>query len=279
MNDASLGSEVKVTVVIPVFNMAEYVDESIHSALNAGLESIEVIVIDDGSTDDTKSVVEAYTNQSSSHYDGRVRYEYQENRGKSAAVNRGLEVAQGSYVAMLDADDRIPASGLSSRFEARFDERGRTCDLVIGGFGVFGPDGSQGSRPAPSIEDPLQLHNRFYLSLRTPFHLNACLLSRSLVEKVGALDESLHRCIDGDYALRVLREVESISTVNEIVYLYRKYRTSSLERVKYRLKTAQYRPPVVWKNYEGWRRWMGIPFGIVMDTGKLMYEIFNSYSV
>lgn len=269
--------EVGVSVVIPVYNMAEYVGESICSALNAGLESVEVIVIDDGSTDGTRSVVEAYTDRSSPRYDERVRYTSQSNRGKSAAVNRGLEAAKGSYVTMLDADDRIPPFGLSSRFEARLSESGDPCDLVIGGFGVFGPDGRQGSRSAPSTKDPRWLHNRFYFSLRTPFHLNACLLSRSLVKKVGALDESLHRCIDGDYALRVLKGAESVNTVDEIVYLYRKHRTSPLERVKYRLKTARYRPKVIWENYEGWRRWVAVPFGLAMDTGKLFYELVNRF--
>ncbi|MCS3626930.1 glycosyltransferase involved in cell wall biosynthesis [Salinibacter ruber] len=277
MKNESSDEGAKVSVVIPVYNMAEYVGESIRSALNAGLESVEVIVIDDGSTDGTRSVVKTYTDQSSPRYDGRVHYEYQANRGKSAAVNRGLETASGSYLAMLDADDRIPPSGLSSRFETRFNECGRPCDLVIGGFGVFGPDGRDGSRAAPSIKDSRRLHDRFYLSLRTPFHLNACLISRSLVNKVGTLDESLHRCIDGDYALRVLREADSVNTADAIVYLYRKHRTSAIERAKYRLKTARYRPKVVWKNYEGWRRWVAIPFGLAMDTGKFFYELVNSY--
>lgn len=277
MNNESPHADAKVSVVIPVYNMAEYVGEAIHSALNAGVDSVEVIVIDDGSKDDTRSVVEAYTSRSSPCYDGRVRYEYQSNRGKSAAVNRGLELTRGSYVTMLDADDRIPSSGLSSRLEARFDRSGRECDLVIGGFGVFGASGRQGSRMVPPTEDPQWLHDRFYLSLRTPFHLNACLLSRSLVEKVGVLDESLHRCIDGDYALRVLKEVENVSNVNETVYLYRKHRTSPLERVRYRVKTARYRPKVVWKNYDGWRRWLAVPFGLAMDTGKLFYEMIRVY--
>jgi len=269
--------EIGISVVIPVYNMAVYVDEAIRSALNAGLESVEVIVVDDGSTDDTRSIVEAYTDRASPRYDERIRYEYQTNRGKSAAVNRGLKMARGSYVAMLDADDRIPPSGLSSRFEARLDEYGSPCDLIIGGFGVLGSDGRQGDRSAPSIKDPRWLHNRFYLSFRTPFHLNACLLSRSLVERVGTLDESLYRCIDGDYALRVLKEADSVNTVDEIVYLYRKHRASPLERARYRLKTARYRPKVVWKNYEGWRRWVAVPFGLAMDTGKLFYELVNRF--
>lgn len=277
MNNESSDSYPKVSVVIPIYNMAEYVGEAIRSALNAGLESVELIVIDDGSTDDTRSVVEAYTDRSSPHYDERVRYEYQTNRGKSAAVNLGLKMARGNHVTMLDADDRIPSSGLSSRYKARFDEHGRVCDLVIGGFGVFGPDGRLGQRSAPSVKDPQRLHNRFYLSLKTPFHLNACLLSHSLVEKVGMLDESLHRCIDGDYALRVLEEVENVNTVDEIVYLYRKYRMSPFERMRYRMKTARYRPKVAWKNYKGWRRWLAVPFGLAMDTGKLFYETVSIY--
>jgi glycosyltransferase involved in cell wall biosynthesis len=269
--------KVEISVIIPVYNMAEYVDEAIRSALNAGVESVEVIVVDDGSTDDTRSVVEAHTDRASPRYDDRVRYEYQTNRGKSAAVNRGLEMARGSYVTMLDADDRIPQSGLSDRFEARVDPYGHECDLIIGGFGVFGPDGRDGSRSVPTTEDPRRLHDRFYLSLRTPFHLNACLLSRSLIEKVGELDESLFRCIDGDYALRMLKEAESVNTVDEIVYRYRKHRTSPLERVKYRLKTARYRPQVVWKNYDGWRRWVAVPFALAMDAGKLVYELISDY--
>lgn len=270
-------SEVSISIVVPVYNMEEYISEAISSVINSELDDLEVIVIDDGSVDGTRKEVKKYTDISSSKHDSRVLYRYQKNCGKSAAVNRGLKIARGKYVAILDADDRIPSSGLSSRFKARFDECGNLCDLVIGGFGVFGPDGRLGQRSAPSLEDSKRLHNRFYLSLRTPFHLNACLLSRSLVKRVGMLDESLHRCVDGDYALRLLKEVESVNTVDEVVYSYRKHRTSPFERMRYRMKTASYRPRVVWKNYRGWRRWLAVPFGLAMDTGKLFYEMFSVY--
>jgi hypothetical protein len=75
----------------------------------------------------------------------------------------------------------------------------------------------------------------------------------------------------------MLKEAESVNTVDEIVYRYRKHRTSPLERVKYRLKTARYRPQVVWKNYDGWRRWVAVPFALAMDAGKLVYELISDY--
>jgi glycosyltransferase involved in cell wall biosynthesis len=257
--------------------MGEYVGACIESILDGHFDAVEVVVVDDGSTDHTENVVKKYMGEGGEKYDPRVVYVYQENAGKSCAVNRGFSVAQGDYLTIVDADDRLPQSSLSARFEANLDENGNRHDLVVGGFGVLGPNGEQGERSAPSTDDPQHLHDRFYLSLKTPFHLNACLFSRELVERTGKLDESLHRCIDGDYALRILKEAKSVNTIDKIVYLYRKHRTSPLERAKYRLKTACYRPRVVWKNYEGWRRWVAVPFGIAMDTGKLFYELVNRF--
>jgi len=267
-----------ISVVIPAYNMAEYIDEAIHSVLNGDFEDLEVIVIDDGSTDATRSVVAKYSDPATSSYDPRVCYEYQTNNGKSAAVNWGLDIACGSYVTMLDADDQLTPESLKSRYEVRFDEEsGELCDLIIGGFEVFDHRRTYGERPSPLFSDPKQLYRRFYLHWKTPFHLNACLISRSLIDKVGGLDETIHRCIDGDYALRLLQEAESIKVVDDIVYRYRKHRSSPLGRIRYRLKTARYRPKVVWKNYDGWRRYAAVPFGFAMDAGKLVYELFDSY--
>ena len=267
-----------VSVIIPSYNMSEYIDESINSVLNGDFNDFEIIVIDDGSNDSTRSVVKKYIDPSSSKFDSRVNYRYQCNSGKSAAVNRGLEIACGAYVVMLDADDQLTPQSLKSRLEvAADDESAEPCDLIIGGFEVFDHRRTYGERPSPFTSDPEQLHNRFYLDWKTPFHLNACLISRSLIDKVGGLDETIHRCIDGDYALRLLHEAESVKVVDDIVYRYRKHRSSPLGRIRYRLKTARYRPNVVWKNYDGWRRYAAVPFGLALDTGKLIYEVFDSY--
>ena len=135
----------------------------------------------------------------------------------------------------------------------------------------------QGTRSAPEREDPQWLHDRFYLRWKTPFHLNACLFSSDLADWVGGLNESLHRCEDGDYALRLLREAETVQVVDDIVYRYRKHRSSWVERVKFRARNAWYRPEVIWKNYTGWRQWVGVPLGLILDTGKLFYELVDNY--
>lgn len=86
-----------VSVVIPSYNHAQFVCEAIDSVLGQTFTDLEVLVVDDGSTDDTRQRVAAYGQ--------RVRYLYQENRGLSAARNAGIREAKGDWVAMLDADD------------------------------------------------------------------------------------------------------------------------------------------------------------------------------
>ena len=86
----------KVSVGIPVYNGERYVEDAIASALNQTYSPLEVIVIDDGSTDRSAAIAKGFPN---------VRYAFQENQGISAARNRGVEMARGEYLAFLDADD------------------------------------------------------------------------------------------------------------------------------------------------------------------------------
>jgi len=86
-----------VSVIIPTFNRARLVTEAVASVLEQGVEQVEVIVIDDGSTDDTRAVLAGY--------DSRLVYAYQPNRGTAAARNHGIAMANGAFVSFLDSDD------------------------------------------------------------------------------------------------------------------------------------------------------------------------------
>jgi len=88
----------RVTVVIPTYNRARFIAEAIKSVLEQTFRDFELIVVDDGSTDDTAAVVSRFT-------DPRLRYVYQTNQERSAARNHGIRLAQGEYVAFLDSDD------------------------------------------------------------------------------------------------------------------------------------------------------------------------------
>jgi glycosyltransferase involved in cell wall biosynthesis len=272
------GYKCKVSVVIPSYNMGGYVDESIRSALNAGIESVEVLVIDDGSSDNTRSIVEAYTDRESSRYDKRVRYEYQTNRGKSSAVNRGLEMSHGKYITILDADDQLTPDSLSLRYSALEECSDAKSGLVIGEFEVFDHEGEiVGHRPLLAETDSESLYRTFYLFHKSPFHLNACLFSRELCERVGPFDVRLHRCQDIDYSLRLLKAANQVVRVHEAVYQYRKHRSNYIERAQVRRKTLTHRPLVYWKNYEGLRRYVAVLTGMVLDAGKFLYEIAGNY--
>jgi len=88
----------KVTVLMPAFNAGKYIAEAIRSVLDQSFSDFELLIIDDGSSDDTLSVISRFT-------DPRIRLFVQHNKGISAALNIGLQVAQGVYIARFDADD------------------------------------------------------------------------------------------------------------------------------------------------------------------------------
>ena len=98
MNSVSDGSEAPlVSVIIPSYNRAHFIAETIESVLRQTHRNIEIIIIDDGSVDETRSVVE--------RFGSKVRYVWQENAGVGAARNHGLRLARGKYIAFLDSDD------------------------------------------------------------------------------------------------------------------------------------------------------------------------------
>ncbi len=86
-----------VSVIIPTYNRANLVTKAIDSVLEQTFKDLEIIVIDDGSKDQTQEVLKSYQN--------KILYLYQENQGRASARNRGLEIAQGKYIAFLDSDD------------------------------------------------------------------------------------------------------------------------------------------------------------------------------
>ena len=92
----------KVSVIIPTYNRNKLVLDAIDSVLEQTFQNFEIIIVDDGSTDNTKTHIDSYQKK-----DTRIKYIFQENQGVSIARNTGLEAAQGEYIAFLDSDDRF----------------------------------------------------------------------------------------------------------------------------------------------------------------------------
>lgn len=91
-----------ISVIVPVYNVEQYLKECVDSILNQTFRDFELILVDDGSTDKSGMICDAYANE-----DPRIIVFHQQNAGAAAARNRGLDVARGEYIAFVDSDDAI----------------------------------------------------------------------------------------------------------------------------------------------------------------------------
>lgn len=276
MCDPVAGDRPACTVLVPTYNMAGFVESAIRSVLADPLEDVEVLVVDDGSSDATTEVIRTFTDPVSPDHDRRVTYHRQPNRGKSAALNAVLPRARGEYVTVLDADDELVPGGLEARHAAAREGGGR-ADMVIGGFDVMDKDGIVGTRRSPDNSEPRSLRRSYLTSFRTPFHLNACLLHRDLVERVGPFDERLRRCQDVDYALRCLEASHEVRVVDASVYWYRKNRRSRADRLRIRWSTLRHRVLVYSKAFAGPLAPAAVAVAVAGDVAKLVFNVFVDY--
>jgi len=109
----------KVSVVIPAYNHEKFIGPAIDSVLQQSMQDFELVIVDDGSTDTTASVIKAYD-------DDRIRYFYQENQDAFNTINRGISLAEGDFIAILNSDDMYTADRLQRMLEAQ-QETGAVC--------------------------------------------------------------------------------------------------------------------------------------------------------
>lgn len=102
----------KVSVIIPIYNVEKYLNECIESILQQTLSDLELILINDGSSDNSSKICEDYVKK-----DKRIKYISQENQGVSRARNEGLKIATGEYVFVMDSDDTIEKNFLDNAYK------------------------------------------------------------------------------------------------------------------------------------------------------------------
>jgi glycosyltransferase involved in cell wall biosynthesis len=186
-----------VSVVIPTYNYGRFIGEAIESALAQTVAASEIVVVDDGSTDNTESVVRAFGQ--------RVQYVRQENAGVCAARNRGVAESVGDYVAFLDADDTWEPSKLEMQI-ARF-ALDSSIGLVHCGTREF--DGSTGETIRINVcggEDGLAENLLLWQEPGMPGPGGTIMLSRKAFEAVGGFDTRMKCGEDWDFCYRVARE-------------------------------------------------------------------------
>jgi glycosyltransferase involved in cell wall biosynthesis len=182
--------EPTASVILPTYNRGWIVGEAIDSVLEQDLEGVELIVVDDGSTDDTPALL--------SKYGERLRVIRQENRGVSAARNAGIRAASGQLIALLDSDDKwlpdklaVQVKFFNTHPEALICQ---TEEIWIRN-GVRVNPGKRHRKAAGMI-----FERSLALCLVSP---SAVMMRKSLIEEVGLFDERLPACEDYDLWLRI----------------------------------------------------------------------------
>jgi glycosyltransferase involved in cell wall biosynthesis len=186
-----------VSVIIATYNRARFVEQAVKSALNQTYEELEIIVIDDGSTDNTREVLKTYRN--------KITYIHQKRSERSIARNKGFGYSRGDYIAFLDSDDlwlrkkiekqvdllnKKPDVGLVYVDVEFIDARGNPCD-----------DGIVWDEPErQSLYEDLMTHN---IVTGTT---SSAMIRRECLDKVGLFDESMNTCEDLDLYRRIARD-------------------------------------------------------------------------
>ena len=200
----------KVSVVIPTHNLAGLVKEAIQSVLDQTYQDFEIIVVDDGSTDDTRAVIATIG-------DPRLQYIYQENRGLAGARNTGIALARGEYIAFLDADDVFLPNKLMDQTSVLDSQP--DLGLVAGGY-VFTDEAGQPVAEQRHWQDSPQLDVKTWL-YGCPFIVNAVLVRREWLSRVGGFDPALRRVEDRDLWLRLAYHGCRMAWSPDIVCVYR----------------------------------------------------------
>ena len=170
-----------VSVVIPTYNRADYLHEAITSVLSQSYRDFEIIVVDDGSTDDTRRVLEHFIAE------GSIQYIYQTNAGGGNARDTGIQAAQGKYIALLDSDDLFLPNKLEKQIA--FLEEYNEAGMVHSGFSKFDNTGKDlGYRDSSRFSG--WIYPNLLLEWSVLIASSTVVMPSSVLQKIGRFDDS-----------------------------------------------------------------------------------------
>ncbi|UOA10201.1 glycosyltransferase [Methylobacter sp. S3L5C] len=209
-----------ISVIIPTYNRECFVTEAIDSVLNQKFTDYEIIVVDDGSTDNSKKILERYGD--------KIRYIYQDNSGVSAARNTGIKNSTGSWLAFLDSDDKWMPAYLSTQMEqvGQFPE---ICMQTTDCHKSVWHDNERTYFEMNQVK--VEFKGKDYLLLTDPFHfvvthgpwqVGATIFRRDAITKAGLFDTSLNLNEDFDLMARAALQ-GAFGLIREVlVVMYRR---------------------------------------------------------
>lgn len=217
-----------VSVIIPVYNTHEYLSECLNSVVNQTLKDIEIILVDDGSTDGSLELLEKYQIK-----DPRVILITQQNKGASSARNRGLDIARGEYIAFLDSDDTIDTDAYEISYRQA---KAANADILM--FAEKKLSVKEGT-----FYNPLEiLKSVSYIPVWNKLY------KREFLNKCGAKFYEEAKCFNDDcFNTVVIPNAKVIKCIPNKFYTYRRRREGSIQTSKGAKEKAE--GALVYENY------------------------------
>lgn len=183
----------RISVIIPSFNYDAYILDAVHSAFRQGVDDLEIIVVDDGSTDNTKKYLKAYRN--------KIKYIFQENAGLSAARNTGIKNSSGEFILFLDADDILGPGTIA--FQLKYLEYNTNAGVVVCQNRFFKKTTPAGCPKTTGRWRLFKKNLDVHLCCFNIAPPHAFLYRRKAILKAGWFDIELNACEDYDFLVKV----------------------------------------------------------------------------
>lgn len=211
--DAATPRHPLVSVIIPAYNVAPYIGEALDSVFAQTFTDYEIIVVNDGSPDidDLDRVVAPYLN--------RITYLKQENRGLAGARNRAIRAAQGSLIALLDADDAWLPNYLEVQVRLLQDDQ--SIDVLYSNAVIFGNALEQNKRFMDLCPSEGEVTFERLMSQECNVMVSA-IMRREAIERAGLFDESLRSVEDFDLWVRIVKQGGRIAYHRQVLVRYRR---------------------------------------------------------
>jgi glycosyltransferase involved in cell wall biosynthesis len=214
-----------ISVVIATFNCAKFLGDALNSVLVQTFKDCEVLIVDDGSTDETKEIVDRYFK------DGRLRYIYIDHKGQAFAKNRGIREARGEFVAFLDADDIWIPTKLEKQVPLFSQHQ---IGLVYGRRSLINEHGYEKPFIHPKFHRGDALESIF---IENYVCFSSAMVRKSVLDEVGMFDEQLKMGIDYDLWIRLAARYK-FDYVDEVLVKYRIWGGQLSQKTGLRLETA-----------------------------------------
>lgn len=222
-----------VSVCIPVFNSQKWLRETLDSALKQTYPNIEIIAVDDGSTDNSWNILQEYKTK----FPTKIKIFRQENKGACAARNRAFIESTGDYIQWLDADDIIENDKLEQQLRT-INFVKNTDMLLSGSFSKFYNKKNKSEFKPNSLWTDLTPDEwlRIYLKESAVIYPHCWLVSREIISRAGQWDEKILLNQDGEYFSRVVANSSYIKFVQDSKSYYRTGNLSSISNNKSKKK-------------------------------------------